>query len=210
MIAKKKGPERSRPFSKSPSGSVANSLRPDDPATARCHNSLPHCATIPSIGAVIAVSAIRTIPAIAVAPPISWAHPRTNRTNLHANSARAGAHAELRTGGRRKGDCVHCDGGEQKLSHDILRVQTDKRLTLIIFDGSPIIQVVRPTRPSSMEHDNGREADTPAPDHSSRSFERAQFCALAQLILIPLPYQSDLTIYGKDVMDFTVLGLRSM
>ena len=28
--------------------------------------------------------------------------------------------------------------------------------------------------------------------------------------LIPLPYQSDLTIYGKDVMDFTVLGLRSM
>jgi len=29
-------------------------------------------------------------------------------------------------------------------------------------------------------------------------------------VLIPLPYQSDLTIYGKDVMDFTVLGLRSM
>ena len=28
--------------------------------------------------------------------------------------------------------------------------------------------------------------------------------------LIPFPYQSDLTIYGKDVMDFTVLGLRSM
>ena len=31
-----------------------------------------------------------------------------------------------------------------------------------------------------------------------------------QQLLIPLPYQSDLTIYGKDVMDFTVLGLRSM
>jgi hypothetical protein len=29
-------------------------------------------------------------------------------------------------------------------------------------------------------------------------------------VLIPLPYQSDLTIYGKDVMDFTVLRLRSM
>jgi hypothetical protein len=28
--------------------------------------------------------------------------------------------------------------------------------------------------------------------------------------LIPFPYQSDLTIYGKDVMDLTVLGLRSI
>jgi hypothetical protein len=62
---------------------------------------------------------------------------------LHANSARTGAHAELRTGGRRKSDCGHCDGGEEKLSHDILRVQTDKRLTLIIFDGS--ITQVRPS-----------------------------------------------------------------
>ena len=34
--------------------------------------------------------------------------------------------------------------------------------------------------------------------------------AIANSYLIPFPYQSDLTIYGKDVMDFTVLGLRSM
>ena len=28
--------------------------------------------------------------------------------------------------------------------------------------------------------------------------------------LIPFPHQSDLTIYGKDVMDLTILGLRSI
>ena len=54
----RKGPEKSRPFSRSPSGSVTNSLRPYDPTTARRHNPLPHYATIPGIGAVIAVSAI--------------------------------------------------------------------------------------------------------------------------------------------------------
>ena len=28
--------------------------------------------------------------------------------------------------------------------------------------------------------------------------------------LIPLPYQNDLTIYGKEVMDLTICGFRSM
>jgi hypothetical protein len=28
--------------------------------------------------------------------------------------------------------------------------------------------------------------------------------------LIPLPYQSDLTMYGNDVMDLTSFGLRSI
>jgi hypothetical protein len=163
-------------------GSVTNTLRPDDPTTARRHNSLPHYATITDIRAVIAVSAIRTIPAIAMAPPVSWSHPRTNRTHLHPNSTRTSAHAELRTSGRHKGDRGHCDGGEQKLFHDILRVQTDKCFTLLIFPGSPIIQVERPTRPSSMEPGSDREADAPAPDHSSRRFDRAR---------IPVPGAAD-------------------
>ncbi len=43
-----------------------------------------------------------------------------------------------------------------------------------------------------------------------RPMNRASFLAYLQQCLIPFPHQSDLTIYGKDVMDLTVLGLRSI
>ena len=39
---------------------------------------------------------------------------------------------------------------------------------------------------------------------------RGRFGKQDFVYLIPFPHQSDLTIYGKDVMDLTVLGLRSI
>jgi hypothetical protein len=56
--------------------------------------------------------------------------------------------------------------------------------------------------------------------HIVRAQNRADIAAAATLFreyadwlgidLIPIPHQSDFAIYGKDEMDLTILGLRSM
>jgi len=45
---------------------------------------------------------------------------------------------------------------------------------------------------------------------ASKARQLADFGALSLPLLIPLPDHSEFMMYGNDVMDLTILGLRSM
>jgi CBS domain-containing protein len=93
-----------------------------------------------------------------------------------------------------------------------LQIMTDKNIGFLpVFESDRLVGVLS-------ERDCARNAalnrkpleSTPVAEIMVRDVVTVDLAQTFADCLIPLPYQSDLTIYGKDVMDFTVLGLRSM